>query len=114
MGLQRFNFKSGIYKEGTAYSNEGRFFDGNFIRFRSGFPEKMGGWVKRYTNSFIGRCRKIKQWVSLTGTKYIGLGTTKKTYVIQGDTFVDVTPLRATTRGIVTGKPTALSFCNDQ
>ena len=97
MGLQRFNFKSGIYKEGTAYSNEGRFFDGNFIRFRSGFPEKMGGWVKRYTNSFVGRCRKIKQWVSLTGTKYIGLGTTKKTYVIQGDTFVDVTPLRATT-----------------
>ncbi len=97
MGLQRFNFKSGIYKEGTAYSNEGRFFDANFVRFRSGFPEKMGGWVKKYTSSFIGTCRKIKQWVSLTGTKYIALGTTKKTYIIQGTTFVDVTPIRATT-----------------
>tara|TARA_X000000950_G_scaffold39762_1_gene42911 strand:+ start:1890 stop:3740 length:1851 start_codon:yes stop_codon:yes gene_type:complete len=97
MGLQRFNFKPGIFKEGTAYSNEGRFFDAGFIRFRSGFPEKMGGWVKRYENSFLGVCRKIKQWVSLTGTKFIGLGTTKKTYVIQGDSFVDVTPLRSTT-----------------
>ena len=97
MGLQRFNFKSGIYKEGTAYSNEGRFFDANFVRFRSGFPEKMGGWVKKYTSSFVGTCRKIKQWVSLTGTKYIALGTTKKTYIIQGTTFVDVTPIRATT-----------------
>jgi len=97
MGLQRFNFKSGIYKEGTAYSNEGRFFDANFVRFRSGFPEKMGGWVKKYTSSFIGTCRKIKQWVSLTGTKYIALGTTKKTYIIQGTSFVDVTPIRATT-----------------
>tara|TARA_R110002012_G_scaffold287328_1_gene479633 strand:+ start:272 stop:2122 length:1851 start_codon:yes stop_codon:yes gene_type:complete len=97
MGLQRFNFKSGIYKEGTAYSNEGRFFDGNFVRFRSGFPEKMGGWVKKYSSTFIGTCRKIKQWVSLSGTKYIGLGTTKKTYIIQGDSFVDVTPIRSTT-----------------
>jgi hypothetical protein len=97
MGLQRFNFKSGIYKEGTAYSNEGRFFDGNFIRFRSGFPEKMGGWVKKYSSSFIGTCRKIKQWVSLTGFRYIALGTTKKTYVISGDSFIDVTPIRVTT-----------------
>ena len=77
MGLQRFNFKAGIYKEGTAYNNEGRFFDGNFIRFRAGFPEKMGGWTKKYQSSFIGVCRKIKQWVALNGFKYIGLGTTK-------------------------------------
>ena len=97
MGLQRFNFKAGIYKEGTAYNNEGRFFDGNFIRFRAGFPEKMGGWTKKYQTSFIGVCRKIKQWVALNGFKYIGLGTTKKTYIIQGSSFVDVTPIRATT-----------------
>ena len=97
MGLQRFNFKAGIYKEGTAYNNEGRFFDGNFIRFRAGFPEKMGGWTKKYQSSFIGVCRKIKQWVALNGFKYIGLGTTKKTYIIQGSSFVDVTPIRSTT-----------------
>ena len=55
--LKRFNFKPGIYKEGTAYSNEGRFYDGSFVRFRSGKPEKMGGWQKKFTSSFVGVCR---------------------------------------------------------
>ena len=96
MTLQRFNFQAGIYKEGTAYSNEGKFFDAQFVRFRSGKPEKMGGWVKKYTTSFVGTCRKIKQWVSLSGLRYIGLGTTKKTYIISGDSFIDVTPIRLT------------------
>jgi len=41
MTLKRFNFQSGIHKEGTAYSNEGRFFDAGFVRFRAGRPEKM-------------------------------------------------------------------------
>ena len=101
--LKRFNFKPGIYKEGTAYSNEGRFYDGSFVRFRSGKPEKMGGWQKKFTSSFVGVCRKIKQWVSLAGIRYIGLGTTKKTYVVSGNVFNDVTPIRLTTSA---GDPT--------
>jgi hypothetical protein len=96
MTLKRFNFQSGIHKEGTAYSNEGRFFDAGFIRFRSGRPEKMGGWVKKYQNSFVGVCRKIKQWAANNGIRYIGLGTTKKTYIISGNSFVDITPIRLT------------------
>lgn len=96
MTLKRFNFQSGIHKEGTAYSNEGRFFDAGFIRFRAGRPEKMGGWVKKYQNSFVGVCRKIKQWAANNGLRYIGLGTTKKTYIISGNSFVDVTPIRLT------------------
>ena len=101
--LKRFNFQPGIYKEGTAYSNEGRFYDGSFVRFRSGKPEKMGGWTKKYATTFVGVCRKIKQWVSLTGVRYIGLGTTKKTYVAIGSVFNDVTPIRLTTSA---GDPT--------
>ena len=96
MTLKRFNFQSGIHKEGTAYSNEGRFFDAGFIRFRSGRPEKMGGWVKKYQDSFVGVCRKIKQWAANNGLRYIGLGTTKKTYIISGNKFIDVTPIRLT------------------
>ena len=96
MTLKRFNFQSGIHKEGTAYSNEGRFFDAGFIRFRAGRPEKMGGWVKKYQNSFVGVCRKIKQWAANNGLRYIGLGTTKKTYIISGNSFIDVTPIRLT------------------
>ena len=101
--LKRFNFQPGIYKEGTAYSNEGRFYDGSFVRFRSGKPEKMGGWTKKYATTFVGVCRKIKQWVSLSGVRYIGLGTTKKTYVAIGSVFNDVTPIRLTTSA---GDPT--------
>ena len=96
MTLKRFNFQSGIHKEGTAYSNEGRFFDAGFIRFRSGRPEKMGGWVKKYQDSFVGVCRKVKQWAANNGLRYIGLGTTKKTYIISGNKFIDVTPIRLT------------------
>ena len=96
MTLKRFNFQSGIHKEGTAYSNEGRFFDAGFIRFRAGRPEKMGGWVKKYQNSFVGVCRKIKQWAANNGLRYIGLGTTKKTYIVSGNSFIDVTPIRLT------------------
>ena len=96
MTLKRFNFQSGIHKEGTAYSNEGRFFDAGFIRFRAGRPEKMGGWVKKYQNPFVGVCRKIKQWAANNGLRYIGLGTTKKTYIISGNSFIDVTPIRLT------------------
>ena len=97
MTLQRFNFKPGIHKEGTDYSNEGHFFDASFIRFRSGFPEKVGGWTKKYISSFVGVCRKIKQWAANDGLRFIALGTTKKTYIISGNTFIDVTPIRSTT-----------------
>ena len=69
MPLKRFNFQAGIKREGTAYNNEGAFYDASFIRWRSGRAEKMGGWVKKYneaTSTFIGLCRKIHQWVNLS------------------------------------------------
>jgi len=97
MPLQKFLFNPGIDKEGTAYTAEGGWFDGNLIRFRKGLPEKIGGWAKDSLNSFLGTGRKLHAWVNLQGTKFLGLGTRVKLYIQEGDVFNDVTPLRVTT-----------------
>jgi hypothetical protein len=97
MPLQKFVFKPGINKEGTAYSNEGGWFDSNLVRFRKGLPEKIGGWAKSSANSFKSTGRALHAWVNLAGTKFIGLGTTWKYYVVDGDNYYDVTPIRSTT-----------------
>ena len=102
MPLQKYVFRPGINKEGTAYSNEGGWFNSNLIRFRKGLPEKIGGWQKASTNSFKSTGRALHAWVDLAGTKFLGLGTTWKYYVLEGSTYNDVTPIRATTtNGIV-------------
>jgi hypothetical protein len=97
MPLQKFLFKPGINKEGTAYSNEGGWFDSNLVRFRKGLPEKIGGWTKASANSFKATGRALHAWVNLVGNKFIGLGTTWKYYVLDGDGYYDVTPLRLIT-----------------
>ena len=97
MPLQKFIFNPGINKEGTDYTAEGGWFDGNLVRFRKGLPEKIGGWVKFLTASFLGTGRKMLGWTSLEGTKLLGLGTTSKLYIQSGATFNDITPIRSTT-----------------
>ena len=97
MPLQKFLFTPGINKEGTAYSNEGGWFDSNLVRFRKGLPEKIGGWTKASANSFKATGRALHAWVNLVGNKFIGLGTTWKYYVLDGDGYYDVTPLRLIT-----------------
>ena len=97
MPLLKLQFKPGINREGTNYSNEGGWFDGNLIRFNKQNVEKIGGWRKDNSNSFLGNCRKLHGWTNLTGTKFLGLGTTIKYYVEKGGEFYDVTPLRETT-----------------
>ena len=102
MPLEKFTLRPGIDKEGTDYSNEGGWFDANLIRFRKNFPEKIGGWVKTTPNTFLATCRALHAWVDLQLTSYLGLGTTWKYYVKQGDNYNDITPIRATTtNGIV-------------
>jgi hypothetical protein len=59
MPFSKFIFRPGINKEGTNYSNEGGWFDADKVRFRKGRPERIGGWEKNTSNSFIGTCRKI-------------------------------------------------------
>jgi len=97
MSLEKFIFRPGINREGTDYSNDGGWFDSNLIRFRKGLPEKIGGWAKNTTDTFKSTARALHAWVDLELTKYLGLGTTWKYYIKQGDIFNDVTPLRVTT-----------------
>ncbi len=97
MPLQKFIFNPGINKEGTAYTAENGWFDGNLVRFRKGFPEKIGGWAKNSLSAYKGTGRKLHAWVNLQGTKFLGIGTRLKLYIQQGDEFNDITPLRLTT-----------------
>ena len=102
MALQKTIFRPGIYREGTDYDNEGGWFDCNLVRFRKGRPEKFGGWSKLTTNTFLGTARALHSWVSLGGTKYLGLGTTWKYYINEGSSFYDITPIRKTSTNSIT------------
>ena len=102
MPLTKLQFTAGINKEMTDLMDKGGWADGNLVRFRKGLPEKIGGWTKAVTNSYLGTGRALLAWVDLDYTKYIGLGTTFKYYVNAGSDYFDVTPIRATTtNGIV-------------
>jgi len=97
MPLQKFIFNPGINKEGTDYTAEGGWFDGNLVRFRKGLPEKIGGWQKYIQASYEGTGRKLHGWVDLDGTKLLGLGTRNKLYIQEGASYNDITPIRSTT-----------------
>ena len=97
MAYNKFQMLPGINREGTAFSAQGGWFDGNLVRFRKGFPEKIGGWVKEQISTYLGTGRSLHAWVSLATTKYLAVGTTVKYYVKEGDNFYDITPIRATT-----------------
>ena len=97
MPYAKYIFKPGIDREGTDYSNEGGWYDANLVRFRKGKPEKIGGWQKQTSNSYLGIGRALHGWVDLAGTRYLGIGTTYKYYVELGTSFHDITPIRATT-----------------
>ena len=97
MPLQKLQFRPGINRETTSYTNEGGWFAAEKIRFRFGVPEKIGGWEKSSSNTFLGTCRALHSWDDLEGTLRTGGGTHLKYYLKQGTNYNDVTPLRATT-----------------
>ena len=107
MPLNKLQFKPGINTELTAYANEGGWLDSDKVRFRFGYPEKIGGWTKYSTNPFLGACRSLHNWRALDNSEYLGVGTHLKFYIEQGLTFYDVTPLRATTVGTATFSATS-------
>ena len=97
MPLTKLQFRPGINRDVTNYSNEGGWFDGDKVRFRFGFPEKIGGWEKQSPTSFLGLCRALHPWVSLSNELYLGVGTSSKYYIERGGGFNDITPIRSTT-----------------
>ena len=94
MPLQKLQFRPGINRESTSYSNEGGWFDCDKVRFRAGYAEKIGGWTKYSTTAFAGTCRALFPWTTLDGTNFIGVGTEQKYYISAGGTYFDITPLR--------------------
>ena len=97
MPLTKLSFKPGINRDITSYSNEGGFFDGDLIRFNLNFPEKIGGWSKYTSSTYLGTARKLLNWVALDTSDFLGVGTNSKYYIEEGGVFNDVTPLRETT-----------------
>ena len=96
MPLQKLQFRPGVNREGTDYSNEGSWYACDKVRFRSGFPEKIGGWIRLSNSTFLGICRALWNWVTLAGANLLGVGTNLKYYIEQGGGYNDITPIRAT------------------
>ncbi len=97
MALTKIAFSPGINKEGTEYSADSGWFDGDRIRFRKGRVETIGGWTKYIGTAIQGVARSLFDWGSADGNKYLGVGTNLKFYVESGGIISDVTPLRETT-----------------
>jgi len=81
MTLIPLEFQPGINKEWTDYAAEGGWVDGDKVRFRKGRPEKIGGWGKVTSNTFLGVCRAIHTWSDLSSAIRGGLGTHLKYYI---------------------------------
>jgi hypothetical protein len=90
-------FKPGINRDQTNYSNEGGWFEGDKIRFLSGFPQKIGGWLKQTPNTFLGTCRQLFNYVTSFTDNFLVVGTHLKLYIEAGGYFYDITPLQETT-----------------
>lgn len=94
MPLTKLQFRPGINQEVTSYSNEGGWRDCDKIRFRMGYPEKLGGWEKLTSSTYLGSARALHNWIALDGSNYLGVGTHLKYYIEEGGGFNDITPLR--------------------
>jgi hypothetical protein len=102
MPLVKLKFRPGINRDVTSYSNESGWVNGDKIRFRMGFPEKIGGWEKLTEQTYQGTARALKNWLALDGSDYLGIGTHLKYYIEEGGAFYDITPIRATTTNGIT------------
>lgn len=94
--LKKLQLRSGVNRENTRYTNEGGWYGSDKIRFRQGTPEKIGGWERISSYTFLGICRSLWNWVTLGFLNLMGVGTNLKFYIESGGVYNDVTPLRAT------------------
>ncbi len=96
MPLTKLQFRPGLNREGTNYSNEGGWYDGDKVRFRSGFVERIGGWAKVGASAFKGTCRKLHDFVTLSSENLLFMGTNTKVYLEDSGVLNDITPIRRT------------------
>jgi len=109
MALQKLQFKPGVNRDQTNYTNEGGWFECDKIRFRSGMPQKIGGWLKATAQVLIGVCRQMFTWITSDSDNLMAVGTNKKLYIDAGTNLYDITPLQhtSTTLGAAPGPFTA-------
>jgi hypothetical protein len=111
MPLQKLQFKPGVNRDQTNYSNEGGWNSCDKIRFRSGYPQKIGGWVRSGSYTLIGVCRQMYNYITTASDNILALGTSKKVYLETGTTnLIDITPLRVTYTGASVGHVTDNCF----
>ena len=96
MPLQKLQFKPGVNRDQTNYTNEGGWNNCDKVRFRSGYPQKIGGWLRYGTFVVAGICRQVFNWITTASDNYLALGTSKKLYIEAGQILNDITPIRAT------------------
>ena len=108
MPLKKLLFRPGVSREQTRYASEalgpvgsatqaaGGWYESEKVRFRSGTPEKIGGWQRISASTFLGICRSLWNWVTLGGLNLVGVGTNLKFYIEKGGEYNDITPLRDT------------------
>jgi len=94
MAFIKLQFKPGVNRDQTDYSNEGGWYECDKIRFRSGYPEKLGGWVKATPTPFVGVCRQMWNWITTFSDDLLALGTNEKVYIEVAGNYYDITPLR--------------------
>jgi hypothetical protein len=94
MSFLKLQFRPGVNRDQTSYSSEGGWYECDKIRFRSGFPEKLGGWAKATPTAFFGVCRQMWNWVTSFSDNFLAVGTNKKVYIEVSGYFNDITPLR--------------------
>jgi hypothetical protein len=92
MPFIKLQFKPGVNRDQTDYSNEGGWYECDKIRFRSGYPEKIGGWVKYTPTAFNGVCRQMWNWITSFSDNLLALGTDTKAYIENGGYYYDITP----------------------
>ena len=94
--LKKILLKPGVNKENTRYTNENGWYISDKVRFRQGTPEKIGGWQRISSDTFLGVCRNLWNWVTLSAYNLMGVGTNLKYYIERGGAYFDITPVRDT------------------
>ena len=94
MPFIKLQFKPGVNRDTTNYAGEGGFYECDKVRFLSGFPQKIGGWIRSTPNTFLGTCRWLWNWVTTFGDNFLAVGTNLKLYLEAGGYFYDITPFR--------------------
>ena len=96
MALSKLVFKPGVNRDQTNYASEGGWYETQLVRFRSGYPEKFGGWTVSNITPYTDSARAIFSWSTTDGANLLGVGTNSRVYVGSGTTLYDITPIFAT------------------